>query len=173
MNASAARADRLCDAQRAFVALGANLGDPVAALRAAFAALDSLPETRVVARSGLYRTAPLGVGEQPEYVNAVAAIETVLRPHALLDALLGIESGLGRTRDYPRAPRTLDLDLLLYGDETIRESGLELPHPRMHLRAFVLAPLAEIAPAATIPGRGRAAELLAGVRDQAIRRLPD
>ena len=158
---------------RPFVAQGAHRGPPTAPLRTAFEALDSLPDTRVVARSALYRTAPVGVSGQPDFFNAVAAIDTTLPARTLLDALFDIEARLGRTRTYPQAPRTLDLDLLLYGDETVDEPGLEIPHPRMHLRAFVLVPLAEIAPAATIPGRGRVADLLPGVGDQAIERLPD
>ncbi|CAI10159.1 2-amino-4-hydroxy-6-hydroxymethyldihydropteridine diphosphokinase [Aromatoleum aromaticum] len=158
---------------RAFVALGSNLGQPVATLRTAFEALDRLPDTRVVARSALYRTAPVGVRGQPDFFNAVAALDTALPARALLDALFAIEAQFGRTRAYPQAPRTLDLDLLLYDDGTVTEPGLEIPHPRMHLRAFVLVPLAEIAPAATIPGRGRVADLLPGVRDQTIERLPD
>jgi len=156
---------------RAHIALGANLGDPFAAFEAAFAALSDISDTRLVARSSLYRTAPIGVSGQPDYVNAVAAVDTMLPARALLDALLDIETLLGRTRDYHQAPRTLDLDLLLYGDAVLALPGLEIPHPRMHLRAFVLVPLAEIAPTATIPGRGCVADLLAGVRDQAIERL--
>lgn len=156
---------------RAHIALGANLGDPFAALEAAFAALSDIPDTRLVARSSLYRTAPVGVSGQPDYLNAVAAVDTTLPARALLDALLAIETLQGRTRDYHQAPRTLDLDLLLYGDAVLALPGLEIPHPRMHLRAFVLVPLAEIAPTVTIPGRGVVADLLAGVRDQAIERL--
>lgn len=159
-------------ATRAYVALGANLGDARAMLETAFDALDALPGTRLIAHSSLYRTAPVGVTGQPDYVNAVAAIDTTLAPRTLLDALLELEARHGRRRDYPLAPRTLDLDLLLYDEETLDLPGLEIPHPRMHLRAFVLVPLAEIAPAAMIPGRGRAADLLREVRDQEISRLP-
>ena len=157
---------------RAHVALGANLGDPGSALEAAFAALDALPATRLVARSSLYRTAPVGVAGQPDYINAVAAIDTTLPASVLLDALLELERRHGRTRDYHLAPRTLDLDLLLYGSECIDEPELVVPHPRMHLRAFVLVPLAEIAPELVIPGRGALAGLLPPVADQAIERLP-
>lgn len=156
---------------RAFVALGANLGDAAAALDSAFAALDALPATRLVARSGVYRTAPIGVTGHPDYLNAVAAIDTTLPAPDLLEALLGLESSHGRRREAELAPRTLDLDLLLYGDATIALPGLEVPHPRMHLRAFVLVPLAEIAPDTDIPGHGRAADLLETVRDQRIERL--
>ena len=157
---------------RAHVALGANLDDPAATLRAAFDALAALPGTRLVARSALYRSAPVGVSGQPDYLNAVAALDTQLSAPALLAALLAIETARGRTRDY-HAPRTLDLDLLLYADEVIDQPGLAVPHPRMHERAFVLVPLAEIAPAAVIPGRGPVAALLAGVQSQAIERLTD
>lgn len=156
---------------RAYVALGANLGDAVAAVQRAFDLLDALPATRLVARSGLYRTAPLGVQGQPDYINAVAAMDTRLPPDRLLAALLALETRQGRTRDYHHAPRTLDLDLLLYGDTCLRQPGLELPHPRMHQRAFVLVPLAEIAPGLAIPGLGPIAALLPQVAAQAIERL--
>lgn len=159
------------DPVRAFVALGANLGDAAAALDSAFAALDDLPGTRLVARSSLYRSAPIGVTGHPDYLNAVAAIDTTLTAPDLLAALLDLESSHGRRRETELAPRTLDLDLLLYGDATIALPGLDVPHPRMHLRAFVLVPLAEIAPDTDIPGRGRAADLLDTVRDQRIERL--
>jgi 2-amino-4-hydroxy-6-hydroxymethyldihydropteridine diphosphokinase len=156
---------------RAYVALGANLGDPVATIETALGALAALPESSLIARSALYRTAPVGVRGQPDFINAIAALDTALPARALLDALLDLEAHYGRVRDYEGAPRTLDLDLLLYGDETVDLPGLVLPHPRMHLRAFVLVPLAEIAPALSIPGRGTLAALLPGVREQAIERL--
>lgn len=156
---------------RAYVAFGANLGDPAAAFALALERIASLPGTRVVAQSALYRTAPIGVAGQPDYINAVIAVDTALAPRALLDALLAIEHEGGRTRDYHQAPRTMDLDLLLHGDSVVSEPGLELPHPRMHQRAFVLKPLAEIAPAAMIPGHGSVAALLPTVADQAISRL--
>ncbi len=159
-------------ARCAYVALGANLGDAARAVRAAFDALAELPDTRLLAHSGLYRTAPVGVTGQPDYVNAVAALSTRLPAAALLDALLAIESERGRTRDYHQAPRTLDLDLLLYDDEVIATPNLVVPHPRMHERAFVLVPLAEIAPDARIPGHGRVADLLAHVQGQEIERIP-
>lgn len=153
---------------RAFIGLGANLGDPAGQILAAFAALGRLPATRVVARSSLYRSAPLGNTEQPEFVNAVACIETDLDPRHLLDALLGIELRFGRTRPAENAPRRLDLDLLLYADQAIEEPGLTVPHPRMHLRAFVLYPLAEIAPQIEIPARGLVGGLLAACMEQRI-----
>lgn len=156
---------------RAFVAFGANLGDPAAAFALALARLDALPGTRVVAKSALYRTAPVGVGAQPDYINAVIALDTMLDARTLLDALLDIEHGGGRTRDFHMAPRTMDLDLLLHGDRVIDEPGLQVPHPRMHLRAFTLVPLAEIAPDTLIPGIGTVAALLPTVGDQAIERI--
>ncbi|MDY0012288.1 MAG: 2-amino-4-hydroxy-6-hydroxymethyldihydropteridine diphosphokinase [Rhodocyclaceae bacterium] len=156
---------------RAFVAIGANLENPEAKVRAAFTALEGLPRTRLVARSSLYRTAPVGVTGQPDFINAVAAVDTTLTPRALLTALLELERAHGRRRDVPLAPRTLDLDLILHGEAIIHEPDLSVPHPRAHLRAFVLVPLAEIAPALVIPGAGPVAALLAGVADQAIERL--
>ncbi len=153
---------------KAFIGLGANLGDPVAAIDEACAALKALPDTRFVARSGNYRTAPVGVSGQPDYINAVAQIDTRLSPMALLVALMDIEAQRGRTRDFAMAPRTLDLDLLLYGDQVIALPGLHVPHPRMHQRAFVLVPLAELAPSQEIPGIGRVDQLLNSVSDQEI-----
>lgn len=157
---------------RAFVAFGANLGDPAASCEAAIQALDTLPGTRVVARSSLYRTAPLGTGPQPDYYNAVFEILTTLPAGRVLERLLDIERQAGRTRTAYRAPRALDLDLLLYDEEVIDEPHLQLPHPRMHERAFVLVPLAEIAPDTVIPGHGPLASLLPGVASQAIERQP-
>lgn len=142
----------------ATVGLGANLNDPAAQIEYAFAELDRLPGTRLVARSSLYASAPVGYLDQPDFVNAVAQVETSLAPRALLAALLDIEHRHGRERSFRNAPRTLDLDLLLYGDARFHEDGLTLPHPRMHERAFVLLPLLEIAPDALIPGIGRAAD---------------
>jgi 2-amino-4-hydroxy-6-hydroxymethyldihydropteridine diphosphokinase len=118
--------------QRAYVALGSNLGDPLATVQAAFAALRDLPQTRLAAASSLYRSAPVGLKNQPDFINAVAALDTRLDAEALLDALFAIEARFGRRRDYHHAPRTLDLDLLLYGDETRATPRLVLPHPRMH-----------------------------------------
>ncbi|MFN4326468.1 MAG: 2-amino-4-hydroxy-6-hydroxymethyldihydropteridine diphosphokinase [Azonexus sp.] len=155
----------------AYVALGANLGDPAATVKAAFAALANLPESRVAQCSSLYRTAPLGLTEQPEFVNAVAALETTLTPEAVLDALLDIEHRFGRIRTERNGPRTLDLDLLLYNDLFVDVPRLTLPHPRLHLRAFVLYPLAEIAPDLKIPGRGTVAAWLPAVANQGIVKL--
>jgi len=156
---------------KAFIGLGANLGDPEAQVRRALAALADLPGTRLVTASSFYRSAPVGVVAQPDFINAVAEIETALGARALLEALLAAERRFGRRRDFPGAPRTLDLDLLLYGDRVIAEPGLVVPHPRMHERAFVLAPLAEIAPDIAIPGKGRAGALLAACADQKIQKL--
>ncbi|NJD25140.1 MAG: 2-amino-4-hydroxy-6-hydroxymethyldihydropteridine diphosphokinase [Betaproteobacteria bacterium] len=155
----------------AYVALGANLGDPGATVRAALTALAALPDSRVVRASSLYRTAPVGLADQPDFINAVAELATGLEPPALLTALLAIEQDFGRRRAGRNGPRTLDLDLLLYGDREIHLPGLSVPHPRMHLRAFVLLPLAEIAPALAIPGRGTLAAWLPAVAGQGIERL--
>ncbi|MDX1376271.1 MAG: 2-amino-4-hydroxy-6-hydroxymethyldihydropteridine diphosphokinase [Burkholderiales bacterium] len=155
----------------AFIGIGANLDGPQARVRAAFDALDALPQTRVTGRSPLYRSAPLGGPPQPDYVNAVARVETALSPQDLLAALLAVESRHGRVRGAPNAPRTLDLDLLLYDALTCDQPGLRLPHPRMHARRFVLAPLADLEPAARIPGQGTAAELLARCAAQALERI--
>ena len=144
----------------AYVALGSNLQEPQRQLQAGFAALGRLPDTQLIAQSSLYRSAPVGYVEQPDFVNAVAAIRTALAPQALLAALLAIEREHGRVRDFPNAPRTLDLDIALYGNEVIHEPGLSIPHPRMIERAFVLLPLAEIAPDAQVPGHGRVRDLL-------------
>lgn len=149
--------------EAAYIALGSNLDAPQRQLQAAFAALAGLPGTQLVAQSSLYRSAPVGYANQPDFVNAVAAIRTTLLPYALLDALLAIERAHGRVRDFPNAPRTLDLDIALYGDRIVNEPGLTVPHPRMHQRAFVMVPLAEIAPDALVPGHGRARDLLAAV----------
>jgi 2-amino-4-hydroxy-6-hydroxymethyldihydropteridine diphosphokinase len=155
---------------RAAIGLGANLGDPVAQLRAAIAAIGRLPGTRVLAASSFYRTAPVGYAAQPDFVNAAVSIETTLEPRALLDGLKSIELAAGRARTFKDAPRTLDLDILLFDDRACHEPGLTIPHPRMHERAFALAPLVEIEPEAVIPGRGRAADLLAQCADQKIQR---
>jgi len=153
----------------AFVGLGANLGDPMAQITKAMASLAALDKSRLARASSLYRTAPVGHADQPEFVNAVVLLETALAPHELLDALLEIERAAGRERSFPNAPRLLDLDLLLYGDQVVDTPGLVVPHPRMHERAFVLRPLVEIAPDAVVPGHGRAADLLRAVGDQDVR----
>ncbi len=154
----------------AFIGLGANLGDARAALDAAFVALAALPRTALRAASSIYRSAPIDSGG-PDYLNAVIRLDTGLAPHALLGALQRIEHAHGRKRPYRNAPRTLDLDLLLYGDRRIATKDLIVPHPRLHERAFVLRPLAEIAPHLVIPGRGPIGLLLPGVAAQRIDKL--
>ena len=155
----------------AFIALGSNLGDPETTVRHGIAALAELPKTRLAAASSLYRSAAVGHADQPDFINAVAQLSTALAPQALLAALLAIEKRFGRERSFRNAPRTLDLDLLLYDAQSIAEPGLAVPHPRMHRRAFVLAPLVEIAPACVIPGLGPAANWLARCSDQSVDRL--
>jgi 2-amino-4-hydroxy-6-hydroxymethyldihydropteridine diphosphokinase len=156
---------------RAVVAIGANLADPARQVEEAFLDLAHLRATRLVARSALYRTAPVGAPGQPDYVNACALLETSLGPRDLLEALLAIEREHGRVRDIANGARTLDLDIILYGDSVIAEPGLAIPHPRAHERAFVLAPLADVWPDARIPGRGDVATLLAGTAGQRIERI--
>jgi 2-amino-4-hydroxy-6-hydroxymethyldihydropteridine diphosphokinase len=155
----------------AYVGLGSNLADPAAQVVQAMAALDSLPQTRVVKRSSLYRSAPVGYLDQPDFINAVAQVETGLSPRALLEALLALEIECGRTREFQNAPRTLDLDVLMYDDLVHHEHGLTLPHPQMHRRAFVLQPLLEIAPDCIIPGVGAAEEAMTGCAGQRLERL--
>ncbi|MHB1353909.1 MAG: 2-amino-4-hydroxy-6-hydroxymethyldihydropteridine diphosphokinase [Thiobacillus sp.] len=156
----------------ATIGLGANLNDPAAQVEYALAELDRLPATRLLARSSLYASSPVGYVDQPDFINAVAQVETALAPRALLAALLDIEQRHGRERSFRNAPRTLDLDLLLYGGARFHEEGLTLPHPRMHERAFVLLPLLEIAGQTVIPGRGPAAGWLAACRGQNVALLP-
>jgi len=156
---------------RACVGLGANLGDPVAQMRTALGAIARLPSTHVASVSSIYRSAPVGYLDQPDFYNAVVALDTRLPPQALLDALLAIEQEGGRTREFRNAPRLLDLDLLLYGDQVVDLPHLTVPHPRLAGRAFVLLPLAEIAPGCVVPGLGPLADLAPAVAGQAIERL--
>ena len=156
---------------RAYIGIGANLGDAPKQVRDAIAALGTLPDTSLAAASSLYRTAPVGYLDQPDFINAVAALNTTLEPLALLDGLQAIENRFGRERSFKDAPRTLDLDVLLYDDWQIDSSRLTVPHPRMHERAFVLAPLLEVAPDCIIPGRGAARDWHARCGDQAIGKL--
>ena len=150
---------------RAYVGLGANLGDRAAMLRAAFEQLAAEPDIDVVAVSGFRETNPVGIVDQPRFVNAAAAVETELPARELLDRLLAIELRFGRTRAGPRfGPRTIDLDLLLYGNEKIAEPGLRVPHPRLHERLFALEPLAELDPQLVVPGRGPLAGIIAGLQ---------
>jgi len=154
----------------AFIGIGANLGDARANVLDAVARLGKLPGAALEAVSSLYRTAPID-SSGDDYVNAVARLSTSLPAQQLLEALFGIEQAHGRERPYFNAPRTLDLDLLLYGDEQIATATLTVPHPRMHQRAFVLMPLLELAPELVLPGLGRAAGFAPGVADQGIIRL--
>ena len=130
----------------AYIGIGSNLDDPVRQVRAALTELDALPHSRVVKQSSLYRTAPVGHAAQPDFINAVAQLETGLPAERLLAELQEIETRHGRQRSFPNAPRTLDLDVLLFGNAEIHTPALTVPHPRMHERAFVLEPLLEIAP---------------------------
>ena len=154
---------------RAFVALGANLGDRLANLQEATDRLAGTPGVRVVRTSRVYETDPVGP-PQPEYLNAVVTVETMLTPRELLEACLEVERTMGRERLERWGPRTIDLDVLAYGHEEIDEPGLQIPHPRMHERAFVLVPLLELDPDPPLPGGRRVADLrlgpgmLAGVR---------
>ena len=152
----------------AYIGIGANLGDARANVADAVERLRRQPGCELQAVSGVYRTAPID-SSGDDYINAVARIATTLDAPALLQALLAIEQAHGRERPYRNAPRTLDLDLLLYGDRQIASAALTVPHPRMTERAFVLVPLLEIAPSIHIPGHGPAAQYAAGVADQGIR----
>lgn len=154
----------------AFIALGANLGDARAALDAAFIALATLPNTLLRAASSIYRTAPIE-SSGPDYLNAVVMIETRIAPHKLFAQLQCIEREHGRERPYRNAPRTLDLDLLLYGARRVATKALTVPHPRLHERAFVLRPLAEIAPHLVIPGLGPVAAMLPRVAGQRVDKI--
>jgi 2-amino-4-hydroxy-6-hydroxymethyldihydropteridine diphosphokinase len=145
---------------RAAVALGSNLEDPESQVARGFEEIAALPDTRLIGRSRLYRTAPVGYVDQPDFVNACALVETELAPRVLLGHLLELEKRHGRVREIPNGPRTLDLDIVLYGDRVIDEPGLKVPHPRAHERAFVLTPLVDVWPEARIPGQGAARELL-------------
>lgn len=158
----------------AYVGLGANLDDPVQQVRRACDELSSIPSTRVLARSPLYKSAPLGPQDQPDYINAVAALQTTLDPLALLAVLRDIEVRHGRRRDGTRwGPRPLDLDILLYGETVQATPELTLPHPSLHERGFVLYPLFDVAPELEIPGRGSVRELRRLVSGAAPVRLDD
>ena len=156
---------------RAYVGLGANLGEPRRQLTEAIIAMSGLPETRLAGHSSFYRTAPVGFEDQAEFLNAVAALDTRLAPGVLLEGLLGIERRHHRERSFPNAPRTLDLDLLLFGDEQIARPGLTVPHPRMQERAFVLRPLLELDGGISIPGKGKASAFLPACASQKVARI--
>jgi len=150
---------------RAYVGVGTNLGDRAAMIRAAVEQLRAEPAVEVVAVSSIRETDPVGIIEQPLFLNAAVALETDLSARELLERLLGIEWRLGRAREGPRfGPRTIDLDLLVYGDALIVEPGLEVPHPRLHERLFALEPLVDLDPDLVVPGRGRLADLVAGLQ---------
>ena len=158
----------------AAVGLGANLGDAKASVLAAIEVLDLLPATRLLRASKLYRTPAWGNTEQPDFINAVAVLETGLGAQVLLGLLLKIERDFGRVRETGKrwGPRTLDLDLLLFGIDVIDEQGLQVPHPHLHERAFALMPLAEIAPGIVIPGVGIVGELVAALASDGIEAIP-
>jgi 2-amino-4-hydroxy-6-hydroxymethyldihydropteridine diphosphokinase len=156
---------------RAFIALGSNLQQPQQQIQQAFNELASLPKTSLIKHSSLYRTAPVGYDNQPDFINAAAEIETGLAPLELLHALLALESTHGRERLFPNAPRVLDLDLLLYDDMVMNTAELTLPHPRMHERGFVLLPLAEIAPDLIIPKYGNITQLAQTCIDQGVEKV--
>jgi 2-amino-4-hydroxy-6-hydroxymethyldihydropteridine diphosphokinase len=155
----------------AYIGIGSNSGDARAHVLRALQELAQLPETRLEARSALYRSAPVDAPGQADYVNAAAGVDTELSAAQLLGALQDLEDRHGRERPYPNAPRTLDLDLLLYGDMAFESAMLTLPHPRMHLRAFVLAPLLELDARLEVPGRGSARDLLARCAGQRVSRM--
>ena len=155
----------MADAVRAFVGMGGNVGDVASTLMEAIWAMDSLPQTSVRFQSSLYRSPPWGRGDQPDFINAVVELQTRLAPMVLLDCLVGIEEKFGRVRapDDRWGPRRLDLDILVFGDQSLQLPGLQVPHPRLHERGFVLVPLAQIAPGLDIPGLGRVSDLLAAI----------
>jgi 2-amino-4-hydroxy-6-hydroxymethyldihydropteridine diphosphokinase len=155
----------------AYVGIGSNLDGPVRQVEAALRELDRISGSRLVARSALYQTAPVGYAEQPDFTNAVAALETSLAPEELLDELQSIELAHGRQRTFANAPRSLDLDLLLYGQSELRTERLIVPHPRMSERAFVLRPLLELAEDICIPGRGAARDLLRQCDRQDVKKI--
>ena len=153
------------------IGLGANLDDPAVQVLSAIQRLAEQPSLTFVRASSLYRSAPISEVAQPDFINAVALFDTALSPEMLLSVLFDVEEEFGRRREFHHAPRTLDLDLLLYDALILCRPELQLPHPRMHLRAFVLKPLLEISPEAEIAGRGSAASWLRSVESQAIQRL--
>lgn len=173
MTTAAVRVDATASST-AYIGIGSNLERPVEQVHRACDALAGLPGTRFTALSPLYRNPAIGPGRQPDYVNAVAVIETGLDPHTLLDALQAIEVTQGRTRGSERwQARTIDLDLLVYGDRVIEDERLTIPHPRIQERAFVLRPLADVARDLSVPGVGPVSSLLANVSETALRRIDD
>ncbi|OAM51453.1 2-amino-4-hydroxy-6-hydroxymethyldihydropteridine diphosphokinase [Methylovorus sp. MM2] len=156
---------------RAYIALGSNLKSPEEQVSNALAELDSITGTKLIKASSLYRTAPIGYDNQPDFINAVAEIETSLPPLDLLHALLALETTYGRERPFPNAPRVLDLDLLTYEDIVLNSETLTLPHPRMHERGFVMIPLAEIAPDLVIGQHGKITKLAQDYANQGVERI--
>lgn len=153
---------------RAYVGLGGNLGDRESTIRRALVLLGERPGVEILIVSTLRETAPVGFVDQPPFLNGAAMLETTLDPESLLAALLSVELELGRVRSGPRnGPRTIDLDLLVYGDQVVDRPGLRVPHPRLHERAFALEPLAELDPTLRIPGHGTVTEALAGLHSDA------
>ena len=155
----------------AYVGIGSNLGEPAKQVESAFEELGRIRQTSLVARSSLFRSQPVGYADQPEFFNAVVALETSLEPVELLRELQVIEARYGRRRSFPNAPRTLDLDLLLHGQAVVHRPELTVPHPRMHQRGFVLKPLLEIAPDIEIPGIGAAKARLGACGDQRVEKI--
>lgn len=155
----------------AYIALGSNLQDPVKQVSSALDVLTQLPATHLLQRSSLYKTAPIGYDNQPDFINAVAKVETLLEPTVLLRQLLAVEATFGRERPFPNAPRVLDLDLLLYDQIAMHTPALILPHPRMYQRGFVLLPLAEIAPDLVLPNGKSVVELAAQYQQSDIQSL--
>lgn len=162
---------------KAYVALGSNLSEPSKQIKKAYIALEKLPKTKVIKQSSLYQSAPVGYDNQPDFINAVAEIKTNLSPQELMQGLLDIEQTFGRERPFPNAPRILDLDLLCYENLVLKTDFLTLPHPRMHLRGFVLLPLAEIAPNlvinsdVVIPKHSNVVKLAETFQNQGIEKL--
>jgi 2-amino-4-hydroxy-6-hydroxymethyldihydropteridine diphosphokinase len=160
--------------ERVYIGLGSNLAEPLQQLRSALAALAALPQSRLLASSSFYASDPLGPTDQPRYVNAVAMLDSDLQPHSLLDALQRIELEQGRTRKAERwGPRTLDLDILLFGARILDDARLQVPHYHMHARPFVLYPLAELAPELRLPDGRALSELLAACPFAGLERLDD
>ncbi|WP_144372657.1 2-amino-4-hydroxy-6-hydroxymethyldihydropteridine diphosphokinase [Vogesella urethralis] len=157
---------------RAIIALGSNLDNPVQQVEAALQAIGKLPGVSLLARSSCYRTAPVGYADQPDFINAVCQVDSALAPQDLLAALLQLEQAFGRVRTFRNAPRVLDLDLLLVDGVCLATEFLTLPHPRMHERAFVMLPLAEMAPDTLVGGHGRAADIAAALDAAGVQRLP-
>lgn len=157
----------------AFIGLGSNLGEPERQIRRALLELDGLEGSRLAGHSSLYGSSPVGPPGQPDYVNAVARLDTSLEPHALLEALHAIERSHGRVRGERWGARTLDLDLLVYGDRQINTAVLQVPHPQLHLRAFVLVPLYDLAPDLELPGLGPLADYLPRPPDRDLWRLAE